>query len=458
MATVTASRGRVLVVDDERANVVLTAIRLRSLGYEVFEASGGEAAIRMLRAMEVDLVLSDVRMPEVDGFELVRRIRDDPTLEGLPVVLVTGYDGPEERTHGLNVGADDFLAKPVNMAELQLRVQAQVRLHRLRRELRHRGRILHHPEVESGAAPTGRVFVLEDDAQWSTLLTASLRAAGHTVESAADLRSGIEGIARAEPDVVLVDLGLPDGDGSRVIQRFRDVTRGRHAPAIVVVTAVDDEEQKLDCLRSGADDFVSKPISPMEVVARVGSQMRRIRASALAADQVEKALGDAYTDALTGLYNRRYLDEDLVRRVAKAGTRDGSFAVALLDIDHFKRINDTWGHPAGDAVLRTVAKEIRGFLRTGDLECRYGGEEFVVILPSTSLGDAVLVAERLRGGIQSCELPSPLVAAKITASLGVAGWVPGEDASSLLGRADHALYAAKRAGRNRVEVDAGAST
>ena len=458
MATVSTSKGRVLVVDDERANVALTAIRLRKFGYEVLEASGGEEALRMLRATEVDLVLSDVRMPEVDGFELVRRIRADATLEGLPVVLVTGYDGPEERAHGLDVGADDFLAKPVNLTELQLRVQAQVRLHRLQRELRHRGRILHHPEEESDAAPTGRVFVLEDDAQWNALLTSSLRAAGHTVESASDLRSGIEAIARAEPDVVLVDLGLPDGNGLKVIQRFRDVRRGRQAPAIVVVTAVDDEEQKLDCLRSGADDFVSKPISPMEVVARVGSQMRRIRASALAAIQVERALGNAYTDALTGVYNRRYLDEDLVRRVAEAGTRDGSFAVAVLDIDHFKRINDSWGHPAGDAVLRIVAQQIRSFLRTGDLECRYGGEEFVVILPSTSLGDAVLVAERLRTGMQSCELPSPLAAERITASLGVAGWVPGEDALSLLGRADQALYVAKRAGRNRVEVAASASS
>ena len=356
------------------------------------------------------------------------------------------------------MGADDFLAKPVNLAELQLRVQAQVRLHRLRRELRHRGQILRHPEVESDATPTGRIFVLEDDAQWSALLTASLRTAGHTVESAGDLRSGIEAIVRAEPDVLLVDLGLPDGNGAKVVQRFREVTRGGQAPAIIVVTAVDDEEQKLACLRNGADDFVSKPISPLEVVARVGSQMRRIRASALAADQVERALGDAFTDALTGLYNRRYLDEDLARRVAKDATRDGSFAVALLDIDHFKRINDTWGHPAGDAVLRTVAKQIRSFLRTGDVECRYGGEEFLVILPSTSLGDAVLVAERLRRGMQSCELPSPLAAEKITASLGVAGWVPGEAASSLLGRADQALYLAKRSGRNRVEAAAVVST
>ncbi len=454
----TTSKGRVLVVDDERANVVLTAIRLRTLGYEVFEAAGGEEALAMLRSLEVDLVLSDVRMPVVDGFELVRRIRGEATLEGLPVVLVTGYDGPEERTHGLDVGADDFLAKPVNLAELQLRVQAQVRLHRLRRELRHRGRILQHPDVESAAAPTGSIFVLEDDEQWSTLLIDSLRAAGHAVESAADLATGIAAIARAEPDVLLVDLGLPDGNGLQVIRRFRDVTRGRQAPAILVVTAVDDEAQKLDCLRLGADDFVSKPISPMEVVARVGSQMRRIRASALAANQVERALGDAYTDALTGLYNRRYLDEDLLRRVSRAGARDGSFAVALLDVDHFKRINDTWGHPAGDAVLRTVAQQIRKYLRTGDLECRYGGEEFVVILPTTSLADAALVAERLRSGMESCELPSPLAGERITASLGVAGWAPGEDAASLLRRADQALYVAKRGGRNRVELAAVAPT
>ena len=453
MAERAISKGRVLVVDDEPANVTLMAARLRAFGYEVHEAASGEEALRLLHQWPMDLVLSDVHMPGIDGCELVRRIRADASLEGPPVVLVTGYDGPEERAQGLDAGADDFLTKPVQLPELQLRVHAQVRLHRLHRELRHRGRVLGVAANADEPGRGGRVFVIEDDEQWSALLVETLRAAGHEVESASDLKSGTAGIARFEPDVILVDLKLPDGDGSEVIRRFHHVGTGRPTPVIVVVTAASDEAEKVACLRLGADDFVAKPISPLELVARVASQLRRLSAAVLAASQVERAMGDAYTDPLTGLYNRRYLDADLRRRVNAAAENGEGFAVALLDVDHFKRVNDTWGHAAGDAVLCNVAQQIRAFLRTGDLECRYGGEEFVIVLPATSLTDARLVAERLRLGVAAGRsLPS--TEETITASLGVAAWRPGEEPAALLHRADQALYAAKRGGRNRVEIAA----
>ena len=201
-----------------------------AFGYEVHEASGGDEALQVLRIMAVDLVLSDSGCPaSTASSSSVAFAPTRSSLEGPPVVLVTGFDGPEERAQGLDAGADDLLGKPVNLAELQLRVQAQVRLHRLQRELRHRGRILQLPEAAIGAAPTGRVFVLEDDLQWSALLIKPLRAAGHAVDSAADLHSGMAAIARAEPDVVLVDLKLPDGDGAEVIRRFRQIAPGRHA-------------------------------------------------------------------------------------------------------------------------------------------------------------------------------------------------------------------------------------
>jgi len=444
------SKGRVLVVDDEPANVTLMAARLRAFGYEVHEAASGEEALRLLRQWPMDLVLSDVRMPGIDGCELVRRIRADASLGGPPVVLVTGYDGPEERAQGLDAGADDFLTKPIQLPELQLRVHAQVRLHRLHRELRHRGRVLGAPAAVDEPVRGGRVFVIEDDVQWSALLIETLRTAGHEVESAVDLRTGIAGIARFEPDVILVDLKLPDGDGSEVIRRFHHVGTGRPTPVIVVVTAASDEEEKVACLRLGADDFVAKPISPMELVARVASQLRRLSAAVLAASQVERAIGDAYTDPLTGLYNRRYLDADLERRVGAAGVSGEGFAIALLDVDHFKRINDTWGHAAGDAVLRTVAQQIRAFLRTGDLECRYGGEEFVIVLPETTMEGATSLAETLREKVAAHSFVFQGESIPVTISVGCALVQPNDAATELIQRADEKLYEAKRSGRNRV--------
>lgn len=450
----TASKGRVLVVDDERRNVMVIATRLRALGYEVLEAKDGGEALAILRSTPVDLVLSDVMMPVVDGFELIRRIRSDTTLAALPVVLVTALDGTADRVRGFEAGASDFLTKPVNPAELELRVQSQVRLHRLQQELDHRSQILRF-SAEADDPPAGRVFVLEDDPHWRAVLIELLQARGYVVEAACDLGSGIAAAERADPDVLLVDLKLPDGEGSDFIRLFRNLGLERHVPAIMVVTGVDDAQEKLACLRHGADDYVTKPITPVELLARVESQMRRSRASRLAVRQAERARGDAHTDPLTGLYNRRFLDEDLRRRVRGAASRADGFAVALLDIDHFKRVNDSYGHPVGDAVLRTVAGQVRKSLRESDLACRYGGEEFVAIFPSTGLREARIVADRLRTEIQASECP-PLPAEAVTVSIGLAEWTPGEDAGDLLRRADEALYAAKHAGRNRVEEAAAA--
>ncbi len=448
-----ASKGRILVVDDERRNVMLLSIRLRALGYEVLEAESGEQALALARDHYVDVVLTDVMMPGIDGLELTRRLKADPAQAEVPVVLITALDDVKQRTRGLEAGADDFLGKPVNPAELELRVRGQVRLRQLQQELRGRIEVLGGQAATAGRVTGGKVFVVEDDAQWRNALCRRLVAQGHAVTSAEDLRTGLASVDGADPDVVIVDLCLPDGSGVDFIRQFRESRSGNHVPTILVVSAIEDAKDKLDALRSGADDYLVKPVAPEELEARIQAQLHRSRTSRALRDQVYQARLAASKDALTGLFNRRFLDEDLARRIERAAAGQHSFSLAMLDVDHFKRINDTHGHGVGDAVLRALAACVGAAMRESNLVCRYGGEELCLVLPATRLDDAVLCLERLRADVERLACP-PLATGAITVSAGVAEWAPGETPGDVLRRADGALYAAKRAGRNRVEVSA----
>lgn len=448
-----ASKGRILVVDDERRNVMLLSTRLRALGYEVLEAESGEQALALARGQYLDVVLSDVMMPGIDGLELTRRLKADPANAGVPVVLITALDDVEHRARGLEAGADDFLGKPVNATELELRVRGQVRLRQLQQELRGRIEVLGGPATTAAQETGGKVFLVEDDAQWRAALSRRLLAEGHVVASAEGLRSGLTSVDGADPDVVIVDLRLSDGSGMDFIRQFRERRRGGYVPTILVVSAIEEARDKLDALRSGADDYLVKPVAPEELEARIQAQLRRSRTSRALRDQVDLAKLEASKDALTGLFNRRFLDEDLARRLERAAAGQHGFSLAMLDVDHFKRINDTHGHGVGDAVLRAIGTRVSASIREIDLVCRYGGEELCVVLPATRLDDAVRCVERVREEVQRLACP-PLAAGAITLSAGVAEWVAGEKPGDVLRRADRALYAAKEAGRNRVEVSA----
>ncbi len=449
------SKGKVLVVDDERGNVMTIAACLRGLGYEVLEAPGSLEALRTLGMTPVDLVLSNVMMPGVDGIELVRRVRNHSELTGLPIVLMIALDGNAERARALSAGADDFLTKPIDPIELELRVRSQVRLRRLAQELDHRAQILGNarppPERPSSR---GRVFVMDGDAAWSAVQCMRLSAAGYTVYSAKRLETGIPAALEAAPDVVLVDLLLPDGSGTEFIRRLRHMTAaepGRQMPVVLVTTSLEDSAERLNCLRHGADDYLTKPIGAEELLARIAAQVRRVRASRTAQVHVAQAQKAAHTDGLTGLYNRRFFDEDLAHRVKRAERGHNGFSIALLDLDHFKRINDTWGHAAGDEALCAMARVLLGGARDSDLVCRVGGDELILVLPGTPLADACTALDRLRLSIAELEC-APLPRGAVTISAGIAAWGPNDEPAQLLARADRALYQAKRNGRNRVEI------
>ncbi|NJD39353.1 MAG: diguanylate cyclase [Geobacter sp.] len=273
---------------------------------------------------------------------------------------------------------------------------------------------------------------------------------------------GLEGFKKllvSPVDIVLCDLEMPRMDGFK----FLGMIKGRQEVAdtpIIILTGNDDREMKIKGLEQGACDFITKPFDPEELVARMRVHLKIKHLQDDLKRSNELLLELSNTDHLTGLFNRRFLMECLDKEVQRARRKDGQVALLLLDIDHFKRVNDTHGHLQGDVVLQKVALHIQKELRSYDVAARYGGEEFVAVLPDTSLKEAFNVADRIRLSIQGMHFAGSLSNERVTVSLGVALFPARgiDDTDGLLRSADEALYQAKERGRNRVVVSDPTST
>jgi len=244
---------------------------------------------------------------------------------------------------------------------------------------------------------------------------------------------------------------MPGLDGEKLLRAHRERAAAEDVP-FFFLTAERDPDRLARLLRAGAADTITKPFHPAELLARLEThlRLRKLRAELREKNAILERLST--TDDLTGLRNRRFVSEVLAVEVLRATRYGTPLAILLADVDHFKRVNDVHGHPVGDAVLAFVGSNIARVLRATDVAGRYGGEEFLIVLPSTDLAGAAAFGERLRGQFEAseCVIPDgPRVAISISA--GVAQLAPGEKADSLVRRADAALYAAKDGGRNRVE-------
>ncbi|MET3790239.1 PleD family two-component system response regulator [Aquamicrobium terrae] len=455
---------RILVVDDIPANVRLLEVRLLAEYFEVVTANSGPEALEICEASKVDVVLLDVMMPGMDGFEVCRRLKADPATAHLPVVMITALDHVADRVRGLEAGADDFLTKPVNDLQLMTRVKSLVRLKMLTDELRLRTVTATNIgldsllwSVDKDAEEPARVLLIDERRETFERIRAKV-GGDVELEVATDPHAGFFQAAEGNHECVIVSTALSDVDPLRLCSQLRSLDRTRFLP-IILLADREDDHRIIRGLELGVNDYLVRPIEPHELTARLRTQIRRKRYNDQLRASVTQSLEMAVTDALTGLHNRRYLDSHLQTLFDRAVARRRPLSVMMVDLDRFKAINDTYGHDGGDDVLREFARRLRQNMRGIDLICRFGGEEFVIIMPDTDGSVAEKVAERIRAEI--ARVPFAIgkqgQSVEVTVSVGVSS-VQGvaDSVAGLLKRADMALYEAKRNGRNRVVARAAA--
>jgi two-component system, cell cycle response regulator len=446
---------RILVVDDIDANVRVLEAKLTAEYYDVLTASDGPSGLVVAAQQKPDIILLDVMMPGMDGFEVCRRLKDEPATRHIPVVLVTALDGRQDRLAGLEAGADEFLTKPIDDLLLFSRVRSLSRLKLVIDELRQREASGRRMGVIEGAAQRlagggGRVLIVDDSDRQAQRMQAELGVEHRPVVEPDPEKAHLT--ARGPVDLVIVNTAARTFDGLRLAAQMRSDETTRHVPILAVVDP-DDRLRMAKALDLGVNDLLPRPVDPQELSARARTQIKRKRYTDFLRNNLDSSLELAVTDQLTGLHNRRYMAGQLGALLKRASRGGEPVAALMVDIDHFKRINDNFGHDVGDEVLQEFAVRLATNVRAVDLPCRFGGEEFVVVMPDTPMEAAQRIAERLRVHVSG----APFRVAKgaeslsVTISVGVAvTHGDGDTADGLLKRADAAVYEAKSSGRNRV--------
>lgn len=449
---------RVLVVDDILPNVKLLEAKLSTAYYDVITATSGEEALEKIANDGPDIVLLDVMMPGMDGFEVCKRIKADPRVSHIPVVMVTALTDATDRVKGLEAGADDFLSKPVNDVALMARVRSLVRLKMTVDEWKVRENTANTLGVSGDdavsaneKATAANILVVEDQNFESDKFVETLQRDHHEVIAAENGMKAMEACAANQFDMIMISLNMMEEDGLRLVSHLKSNEKTRAVP-ILMVANEEDMERIANGLEIGAHDYILRPVDRNELLARARSQIRRKRFQERLRDNYETSLSMALTDPLTGLYNRRYLMVHMEKLLKRRFETKKPMAVLLLDIDFFKKVNDTYGHNVGDEVLKEFGSRIHESLRSFDLVARFGGEEFVVILPDVTKERAMAICERLRHAIAD----KPFTVSNDEGELSVTTSIGGAfihqeavtDSEEALKRADDLLYKAKEEGRN----------
>jgi two-component system cell cycle response regulator len=452
--------GRILVVDDIDTNRAVLSGLLKKKFFEVVEARSGEEALEIAKKIQPDIALLDVMMPGMNGFDVCRILKADPALCDIPVIMVTTLDDAASRRAGIEAGADDFLTKPIVANALFARIRSLLRMKAMTDELRMRDETIRDIALE-GVSPqlieppeNARVIGLTDPASGDSLRAILEERLSVKVAIVHDAAATWAALSEAPPEAVLVDsLGFPE-----FLPDFCTALRQRQqsrSSAIIALLDANRADEAAPCLDAGANDYVMHPIDPSELSARLRTQLRH----KAYADHLRSSMRDglmlAVTDPLTGLRNRRYLDMHLGRMMEHAKQSRAPLALLAFDLDRFKTINDTYGHAAGDAVLKEFSNRLDSNTRGVDLIARIGGEEFLVAMPDAGIDDARVAAERVRRAVETPGFQADGVEVAVTVSVGVAALRRSDRTTeALIARADAALYRAKHTGRNRVILEA----
>ncbi len=443
--------GRVLLVEDNEINQEVASEVLRQFGLDVSLAENGAKAVEKTKIQSFDLILMDIQMPVMDGYQATRAIREfNPAI---PIVALTAAATVEDRDKAVQAGMNDHLSKPINQLELQACLARFLALHVIC-ALEDMAVTTAAPLEEGSPLPSteprkGRILIVDDQPSNLKVLANGLK--GEYLIQAAD--SGAKALMLAEkmpqPDLILLDIVMPEMDGFAVIKALKNNPKTQSIP-VMFVTALDGSTDEQKGLELGAVDYIAKPFKLPVVKARVRSQI-------LLKHKTDLLEQESQIDGLTGIANRRQFDQTLLSETHRLIRSHQPLGLIMMDIDYFKPFNDHYGHGMGDECLVKVAQALQSvFRRPSDLLARYGGEEFVAILPETDAQGVALMAEKMRQAVWDMAFSHGYsqVTDRVTISLGAISQPVDSlvDAQNLLKRADQALYQAKEDGRNRVVI------
>jgi len=418
-----------VVVDDSGIVRSVMKKQLESLGFDVETAEDGFAGRQLINDSLPDISLIDINMPGKSGFELAEELLATPRTAHLPIIMISGVVNRRDVRRGFDSGVIDFLPKPIDTSIFRHIVSKTL----------HKKQILYH----------GSALVLEDSPMISKVIARMFNEMDVAVNICPSIAEFRAHLSISLPDIMTLDLSLPDGSG---LDLCRELRRNRlyDLLPIVVITGGGEKEIMLESLRLGANDFIEKPFTREEFTARINNHIK----SKHLHDEItlkNRALQElAYYDSLTGLFNRRYFDDQLEKFMQETRLHKRDLSVLIIDLDHFKMVNDEYGHQTGDLVLKEIASIIMKQNRGAGYPCRYGGEEFCILLPDCPISRAAHIAERIRLACESIKLADGKILQ--TVSVGVSSSPEISIVEELVADADVALYKAKENGRNRIEL------
>lgn len=394
---------RILVVDDVPSNVKLLEARLKAEYYTVIVAHDSEEAIDLVAKQQPDIILLDIMMPKINGFKVCKNLKSTPLTTHIPIIMVTALHDTHDRVQGINAGADDFLTKPIDETALSARIKSLTRLKMVIDELRLRGET--NAEICGVAGSSimdysnqifdSNILVVDEDIfqaeQIHNVLKQRFKLINILNDPMEALKVGIED----NYDLIISDMQFSETDGLRLCSEFRSKVETRYTP-ILILSEDYNKNNLVKALDVGANDYLTVPLDESELIARVNLQVKRKRYQDALRMNLFNNAEMSIKDPLTNCYNRRYFDTHLRNIIKDSVEKNRRLSLMILDIDYFKIVNDDFGHSAGDELLKQIQKRISENIRVTDLLARFGGEEFVVVMPDTNISDAYIVAERIR--------------------------------------------------------------
>jgi two-component system cell cycle response regulator len=419
----------ILCVDDSRSIRKILKDEFTGAGYNVLLAENGKEGVTLAQKHKPDLITMDVEMPEMIGYEACRVLRRTEITMHIPIIMMTSHDSPLEREKGFEAGAIEYFIKPFKKGYLSSYVSSL--FDKLKQTKTH------------------NILLVEDSVNVSHIIKYSLGLKGLNVITAKNADIALKVLQDTKIHLILCDINMPGMDGFELCRKIKTDSNGMHIP-ILILTARDSKDDILYGFESGAEDYMVKPFNEDELYARICVHLRIL--SLL--EELEKKNRDleklSITDGLTGLYNRRYINERLEMEIKSADRYNYNFCCLMCDLDHFKEINDNHGHQFGDFVLRNFSNILRKNCRETDLIGRYGGEEFIILARNTDQEQAMKLAEKVRTKIEEYDFNDGNISTKITVSIGLSSTKGDVNEVALVKNADSALYHAKEKGRNCV--------